>query len=571
MKKRLTLILTALLFGITYLHAQQTSAGLFVRPLSEIQPQAKARKGAGTDQMGVKTTLKYEKIADMKTSRFRHQTFPVGNGFMVVGGYDYTTLAATKSAELYQNGKWTSVSLPSNANDPTFSVALADGRVMIGGGNIEGAGTGQKKGTAIYDPSTQQFIQGPDMTVARTYCNAILVGNKVYVAGNYYEDDKVFDCYDGSKFTAFGRTTGHSKPYLFTDPNSDLFAFSPIDNQGNEIANQFINEKEWYPVDMYIVAESALYTLRYTFWAFYKPLELPVEMRSSDYYCKSENKYYVLTLYDGEYLLTWSNPISVDKADMNYCDFDIPTKDASNASITWRGGVFVNNAKDEVYLIGSSGTGKNQSLHIISYNYKTGAWSIATASGFDTDLTTAAWTLLSNGCLACTGGATTAKTAYIFTPPTAGTGDIDDDETKDACTLVVLTKDNKQHEFQFAGKKPQVKFEGTSLRVIISSKSEAEFAISDIIRFTYTNRDPSGIDDLTIDYNPTEIGFQKDGVFVISQMKEGAVVNIYGMDGKVITQFTAKHAGSCRLNLSPLPKGVYIVKADNITYKIMKR
>ena len=228
MKKRLTLILTALLFGMTYLHAQQTSAGLFVRPLSEIQPQAKARKGAGTDQMGVKTTLKYEKIADMKTSRFRHQTFPVGNGFMVVGGYDYTTLAATKSAELYQNGKWTSVSLPSNANDPTFSVALADGRVMIGGGNIEGAGTGQKKGTAIYDPSTQQFIQGPDMTVARTYCNAILVGNKVYVAGNYYEDDKVFDCYDGSKFTAFGRTTGHSKPYLFTDPNSDLFAFRMV-------------------------------------------------------------------------------------------------------------------------------------------------------------------------------------------------------------------------------------------------------------------------------------------------------------------------------------------------------
>ena len=59
--------------------------------------------------------------------------------------------------------------------------------------------------------------------------------------------------------------------------------------------------------------------------------------------------------------------------------------------------------------------------------------------------------------------------------------------------------------------------------------------------------------------------------YIISQMKEGAVVNIYGMDGKVITQFTAKHAGSCRLNLSPLPKGVYIVKADNITYKIMKR
>lgn len=258
----------------------------------------------------------------------------------------------------------------------------------------------------------------------------------------------------------------------------------------------------------------------------------------------------------------------------------IPTKHPTTGNtITWRGGVYWNEAKKEGYIIGSSGTGGNRSVHIISIRYNgitAEAWSMATADGFSNDLNSAAWTLLSDGRLACSGGMNAStyqpvKDAYIFAPPMAGTDGIDDDETKDACTLVVLTKDNKQHEFQFAGKRPQVKFEGTSLRVIISSKSEAEFAISDIIRFTYTNHDPSGIDDLTIDYNPTEIGFQEDGVLVISQMKEGAVVNIYGMDGKVITQFTAKHPGSCRLNLSPLPKGVYIVKADNITYKIMKR
>lgn len=161
--------------------------------------------------------------------------------------------------------------------------------------------------------------------------------------------------------------------------------------------------------------------------------------------------------------------------------------------------------------------------------------------------------------------------ANIFAPPAAGTDSKDDGETKDECTLVVLTKDNMQHEFQLAGSKPQVKFEGRSLKVIMSSKTEAEIAISDIIRFTYVNRDPSGIDDLTIDDNPTEIGFQEDGVLVISQLKENAVVSIYAMDGKIVNQLKATHAGTYRLNLSSLPKGVYIVKADAITYKIMKR
>ena len=285
-------------------------------------------------------------------------------------------------------------------------------------------------------------------------------------------------------------------------------------------------------------------------------------------------------------MLTWSQPVSGDKADMNYCgDLVIPTKDASKASITWRGGVFVNNAKDELYLIGNSGTGKNQSLHIISYNYKTSAWSIATASGFDTDLTTAAWTLLSNGCLACTGGATTAKTAYIFAPPTAGTDkavtqiDPSQDPGSDNpdpgpgagnVALLVLTKDGAYHKFVLDGSRPQVKFEGSTLKVITSSVAEATFALSDIIRFTYGDYDPSGIYDLTVDKNSTTVDY-KDGTLVISHLAEGASVVIYGIDGKQVKQLTAVQAGTYRLSLSSLPQGVYIVKADKISYKIMKR
>jgi hypothetical protein len=63
----------------------------------------------------------------------------------------------------------------------------------------------------------------------------------------------------------------------------------------------------------------------------------------------------------------------------------------------------------------------------------------------------------------------------------------------------------------------------------------------------------------------------EDGMLVISQLKANATVNIYAFDGKLVQQLTARHAGTYRLSLSSLPAGVYLVKADNITYKITKR
>ena len=93
-------------------------------------------------------------------------------------------------------------------------------------------------------------------------------------------------------------------------------------------------------------------------------------------------------------------------------------------------------------------------------------------------------------------------------------------------TLIVLTKDNVLHQFILADK-PKVT-------------------------------------------DPAEISME-EGVLVISQMKANSTVNVYSMDGKLVSQLTAQRAGTYRLSLSSLPAGVYLVKADNITYKITKR
>ena len=102
--------------------------------------------------------------------------------------------------------------------------------------------------------------------------------------------------------------------------------------------------------------------------------------------------------------------------------FKIPTVDDAGNAITWRGGVKINDARNELYLIGTSGPVTNQTLHIITLSFDNMGWTIASAKGFKHNLLSASWTLLADGRLACTGGGINSnfdaqKYAYIFTPP----------------------------------------------------------------------------------------------------------------------------------------------------------
>ena len=80
-------------------------------------------------------------------------------------------------------------------------------------------------------------------------------------------------------------------------------------------------------------------------------------------------------------------------------------------------------------------------------------------------------------------------------------------------------------------------------------------------------RRATGIDE--IQDEPAGIS-QEGDVLVISQVKAGATVSVFALDGKLVRQLKPQRSGTYRLNLSELPSGLYIVKADNTTYKITK-
>ena len=135
-------------------------------------------------------------------------------------------------------------------------------------------------------------------------------------------------------------------------------------------------------------------------------------------------------------------------------------------------------------------------------------------------------------------------------------------------TLFVLTKGNVLHQFVLADK-PKVTFEGTSLKVTCEKNASASytFNLSDVIRFAYDAKSATGIDE--IQDEPADIS-QEGDVLVISQVKAGATVSVFALDGRLVRQLKPQRSGTYRLNLSELPSGLYIVKADNITYKITK-
>ena len=372
-----------------------------------------------------------KRIADMSTARAGHQIFESGNSIVIAGGHT-TGYKLTKSAGIFQNNQWRDVAINSS-HDNGFSAILGDGRVMVGGGYSADNGQGQSKSVDVYSPSTQTFSKGPDLSVARAGCKAALTnGGGLYVAGNWKADDESFDYYDGTQFQSVGFSLGRTAPYLYTNNASDLYVIASTDNNGNAIANTVNSEGEaFFPCLRYKPSDGKTYYLAYPVLADYKPMPLPVEIRNTDYYFAGGDCYFMLTRKGSEYLIIAPAP---NKGSYYVFDgFNIPvTNPKTNATINWRGGVFFNNAKSEFYLIGSSGSAGNYSVHILTYQLGSehDYWVLGTTSTFDYDLMTGAWTLLGDGRLMCTGGtdgseASPRKDAFLFTPPTPNTNQND--------------------------------------------------------------------------------------------------------------------------------------------------
>ena len=149
------------------------------------------------------------------------------------------------------------------------------------------SGVGQSKNVDIYDPSTRSFSKGPDLSLARANCKAILMGKGAYVVGNWYTEEEFFDYYNGSTFQSVGYTLARTSPYLFTNNAGELYILAPTDNYGKEVEKVTTSTGELkFPTLLYDESDGKTYYLYYSLYNEYMPLTLPGDIRSTDYFSK---------------------------------------------------------------------------------------------------------------------------------------------------------------------------------------------------------------------------------------------------------------------------------------------
>lgn len=180
--------------------------------------------------------LHHERLSDLKVPRTAHTCLSLGEEIVVIGGHT-TGFVPTATAEYYSDGTWHTVPML-YAHDDCFSIVLPDGRIMVGGGHVNGFGVGGGYGVEIYDPSTHQFTPVGILDRERSLASAAAFPDgRVLVSGNWYGEDNLAMCTPGGAFVPISPVSEErAYPFLLPVSETDALIFGPIDNYGNPTA-----------------------------------------------------------------------------------------------------------------------------------------------------------------------------------------------------------------------------------------------------------------------------------------------------------------------------------------------
>lgn len=129
--------------------------------------------------------------------------------------------------------------------------------------------------------------------------------------------------------------------------------------------------------------------------------------------------------------------------------------------------------------------------------------------------------------------------------------------------LIVEMKSGEKVAFTFADN-PQIRFVDDNL-VVNTNLYEFSYAAAAVQRYVFGTSE-TGINSPVVDGNLIE-----GGNLTLNLLKSGSDVTVFSTDGKAVLAGKADNQGVARLSLKSLPMGVYVVKTDSFTSKIMKR
>ena len=122
------------------------------------------------------------------------------------------------------------------------------------------------------------------------------------------------------------------------------------------------------------------------------------------------------------------------------------------------------------------------------------------------------------------------------------------------------------------GQHPVVTYTNGEL-LLTTTQQQVAYAAGDVRKFTFSVSDIS-CDVPTSVASPLEQSQQfslQQGNVYFSGCPAGSPITVYTLDGKQMQTVTTDETGNATIDIASYPTGVYIIKTETITHKIIKR
>ena len=134
--------------------------------------------------------------------------------------------------------------------------------------------------------------------------------------------------------------------------------------------------------------------------------------------------------------------------------------------------------------------------------------------------------------------------------------------------LVIEMNNSKQHSYSLSDK-PVITFDNDRL-FIKTDKIELDYPISNILKYYFIEVDETGVEDIKNDVDKIHFIYTDPDFLCVEGVDWDADINIYDISGRVCAVNLTKSDNCTKIELSTLNKGVYIIKVNNHSFKIIR-
>lgn len=101
--------------------------------------------------------------------------------------------------------------------------------------------------------------------------------------------------------------------------------------------------------------------------------------------------------------------------------------------------------------------------------------------------------------------------------------------------------------------------------VITTAEKQVEVPVAEIAGYTFTEEVPTSIRDVKVNAQ------HKQGMMAFNHLQAGTHVALFNAKGEQVRTSTAQADGTAVVDMHGLPKGVYIVRADQLSIKVINK